>query len=355
MTNNSTVQEQINADGEAALAGGEFTDGLKIDVDKDVIVHTMPKHFLKTTPTAKEGKRFGILILIIGGIFLIASLIFLYYYLVADRAEKPGIVNEPVPPAAGEENLAGQTAAVEDDQAGSEETAVDTGGEEPASADIIAAATTTEEAVIATTTEESASTTKIIQIPAASSTEQYKLAADRDGDGLADLEEILFDCNINSKDSDGDGYEDLAEILNLYNPAGGGSLMVNPNIEKYINSSYNYYLYYPYVWEIDDSKEDSVFLKQENNQFVQIIIQLNPEKVLLEDWYFDQTGLTELNLEQKMYKKGWHAIKSKDGFTVYLTKPGSDKIFVITYNIGTSEMVSYKSIFEMIIKSFEAS
>ncbi len=46
--------------------------------------------------------------------------------------------------------------------------------------------------------------------------------ADRDGDGLADIEEPLYGADPDNPDTDGDGYTDGDEVANGYDPAGPG-------------------------------------------------------------------------------------------------------------------------------------
>ena len=56
-----------------------------------------------------------------------------------------------------------------------------------------------------------------------------------------------------------------------------------------------------------------------------------------------------------IYKAGWLGIKSEDGLIVYLTKAQSNKIFIISYNVGLDNMLRFKNIFDMIVESFELS
>lgn len=318
----------------------------QVNIEKDIIIHKMPKRFLKSAQHVKNPKGIGALILIAGGIILIAGLFLAYYYLIDknDSAE----VKEAVKPV--EQTPVQKTKPSPIlENVGDQETTK----KEP----LMEIATSTKQEIEVATTSEPEATSSIPVIEVSTSTEEivYKQAADSDQDGLADLEEILFDCNINAKDSDGDNYDDLSEILNLYNPTGGGSLMVNPNIEKYINSDFGYYVYYPYVWKVDNiGGNESIVFKIENNQFIQIIAQANPDKILLEDWYLEQMKIDSIDYDRKMYKKGWQAIKSDDNLTVYLAKPGADKIFAISYNLGASDVLNYLNIFNMMVKSFEA-
>lgn len=336
-------------------AEGKGAPAANFDLEKDLEVHSMPKRFLKTSVKTKKSKGIGAIVLIIGGIFLIAGLAFMYYYLsgrsgrnlnVAPAKEEAAATKEPKK----EEPAVKTPVAEEKEKQPAKIEASSTAITKKTEPEKTVSATSTS----ATSTKEAASSTKVIEAPGGKKAKEYSIAIDSDHDGLTDLEEMLFDCNINSPDSDGDGYNDLSEILNLYNPAGGGSLMVNPNIEKYINSEYDYYLYYPYVWQIqENSAEEPVIFKIANDQFIQVIVQANPDKQTLEDWYMAQMEIDTMDNNRKMYKKGWLAIKSEDNLTVYLAKPDSDKIFIISYSPGISNTLSYKNVFDMMIKSFE--
>ena len=332
-------------------AEGEGAAEANFDPGKDLAIHSMPKRFLKLAGDPKKTKGIGVFILAIGAVFLIAALVFMYYYLTEKKSEDISVITPIEKPAEVKETekekplVKKPTVNENKDQASSTE-----------EKNISSKASSAEAEKTASSTKKTATgTAKVIQIPEQKEQKEYSAGIDSDKDGLTDVEEILFDCNINSVDSDGDGYNDLSEILNLYNPAGGGSLMVNPNIEKYISSQYGYYLYYPYVWRVDDSSgAESIIFKIENNQFIEVIVQANTDKQLLEDWYLKQMEIDKINNDRRIYKKGWQAIKSEDNLTVYLAKPGSDKIFIISYNPGLSNTLSYKNVFDMMVKSFEA-
>lgn len=49
---------------------------------------------------------------------------------------------------------------------------------------------------------------------------------DTDGEGLSDIEELLYKTDINNPDTDGDGYTDKQEIDAWYDPLGKGKLLV---------------------------------------------------------------------------------------------------------------------------------
>jgi len=182
-----------------------------------------------------------------------------------------------------------------------------------------------------------------------------KEAVDTDADGLSDLEEILLGTDKTLMDTDNDGYSDFQEFNTLHNPVGKGEIASNTSIIKYQNKTYKYSLFYPLAWLVSNFDGDnSVIFRIDALQFVQITAQQNDNKQSLEDWYAGQFGVDLVNDSQKITTKtGWSVITSKDGLNWFLMKDGSNSIFVISYNMGITNVFNYKKIFEMMINSFE--
>ncbi len=317
--------------------------------EEAVNIHSMPKRFITSHPSAHRAKGIGLMVIIGGLIIFFAAVIFFYLYLSKPKTE---VLIERTEEATSAP-MASQNQKKEESTnklannigGGANETIMPVSEEKPS------VATSTIEPAEATTT-----ITKISAEEATSAPRILKPAVDSDKDGLADAEEVFFSTNANLGDTDGDGYGDLVEILNLYNPAGDGQIIVNDNIEKYTNNKYNYYLYYPKALIIDKfGGEDSVLFKFSNNQFIQVLIQPNPKKQLIQDWYKEQLETTIIKSSQIIYKRGWQGVKSEDELTFYLTKPNSENIFVLTYNLGTGDILYYKNIFAMMMRSLEIS
>ncbi len=361
---NKSSKLKDETSGQIRSVGEEIRKG-EGQLNKEIVVHVMPKRFFPAQPAAKKAKGIGLVVIFGGAIFLIAALAILYFYFIKSGPEQPSGQEKATmsdqTEAIAKKQTESQPVTTKETEEEEEETSPETQrGQEAGEATEIkqkegfVIATTTEETTTTTSTEEAkgATSTKIIAVP--TTPKEYKIAADSDGDGLFDKEEVLFDCKVNLKDSDGDGYEDLAEVLNLYNPAGSGQIMVNPNIEKYINSKYSYSLYYPYAWPVDEvGGEDSIIFKLDNNQFIQVIIQPNTKRQTIQEWYKEQMGVEAIKDDQMAYKKGWQAVKSEDGLTFYLAKPSDDNVIIVSYSLGTSDILNYKNVFEIMIKSLE--
>ena len=325
-------------------------------------IHTMPKRYLSATKISpKQAKSTGFLILIAGVVLLVLAFVFLYLYYSQPKEEV--IVKENNIPSETVNNPVAVEKKAEDKKEENSATNIKTDNLENSQEDsnfyqdnLAKAGTSTQ---IATTTEKmpliSTSTKKIVIEPEATTTPIiYKTANDTDGDGLGDIEELLLDCSPGAADSDGDGYNDLAELLSLYNPAGGGKIIVNPNIEKYTNQTYSYSLYYPDIWILKTAGgEEALLFQISTDQFIQIAVEENAGNKTIDEWYKEQFNVSSIKAEQRINKESWLGIKSENGLVVYLMYSGDPNIFAISYNPGPEGVMNYKNIFNMIVNSLE--
>ncbi len=323
--------------------------------EKKMIIHTMPKRFLGVKTKQKNTKSVGMVILMIGVFLLFGILAALYFFVLKPEKnfelKEDSLFIEDAPdarknlPEEKKENniIENKTNTQKSAEKESKEENKEQEEEKP------------REVVFATSTDDLAATSSEEEIKVNESGRiDYVPGLDSDQDGLGDLEEIILDCNTNSDDSDGDGYKDLDELKKLYNPAGSGKIIVNPNIEKYTNASHKYSIYYPDIWlKTDVDGDNSVLFRAGNNQYIQIIVQDNTKKQTLEEWYKEQLNVVSIGGNQIIYKVGWNGIKNEDGLIAYLTQGSGDKIFIISYNVGLDNMLRFKNIFDMIVESFE--
>lgn len=191
---------------------------------------------------------------------------------------------------------------------------------------------------------------------------------DTDQDGLTDVEEELYGTNPNLADSEGDGHSDGLELINLYNPAAAApaDLKDSAIVNEYYNPIFEYTLLYPAKWvarAIDSANREIMFSSQ-TGEFIELIVQENPEKLSVLNWYLKQSpNVNPSQVESVVTKNGIRGIKSVDGLTVYLVKPvvsgitglpeEKQYIYVITYNPGTKSELSFKSTFEMMYNSLQ--
>lgn len=331
--------------------------------EKDIVIHSMPKVFssaFSLTKTDNGSKGVGLLILVGGVLILVAVLGFFYYFLTRENtAAIDNLTLTNIAPKVNniknsEINTKSSVSAEKTEQQKEDEKIQ----EEEKVEEAIKEATSTPEAKELITDEKENATSTDLEKTVEEATSSIPViktpqkVIDSDNDGLSDIEEVLLGTNANLVDSDSDTYTDMMELLGLYNPAGQGSLLLNPNISKYRNDKYGYSVYYSSFWPIEMvGGDESVMFKLNNNQFINMIVENNDEKLAIQDWYKKQFNNVIIRPEQIIIKKGWTGIKSLDGLIAYLMHPASDKIFVLSYNLGLENTQNYKSIFRMIIES----
>jgi hypothetical protein len=326
---------------------------IKENLDKEIIVHVMPKLFLNVHSDAKKAKSTGILILISGAIFLIAAG-FGFYYLVfkLQPAAKVPVVTDNE-----------QTEA--------------TSTEQPAVTPEVPATTSPEITTEAATTTTATSTNSVTLATSTAGTINLTPAKDTDQDGLTDDEEALLGTDPNKQDTDGDGYNDLAEVIKLYNPTGPGKITDDPKIKVYSNEAYDYSFDYPADWATSSPGGDDVSVvttikigpsqtadsqvNSINSQFMQVNVSPNEKKQSINDWYKEQFNLTQIdpnNIVNHLDANGlqdWQGVKNQDGLTVYLTDKNNSNIYTINYDVPLGEILNFPNIFNLVVASFSLS
>lgn len=177
---------------------------------------------------------------------------------------------------------------------------------------------------------------------------------DTDSDGLTDKEEILLGTNVSSPDTDGDTYEDKAELLNNYSPLAPLDKLEAANLfSLYTNPTYGYKVSHPTKWLSDalDQTNKQVLFISDTEEFFEILIEENPAKKPIVDWYRSQSPtLANVELDVTVVD-GAGAVWSPDGLTLYVGKEGL--VYILTYNKGTLEAINWPTVFEYFYKSFK--
>ncbi|MFH1111888.1 MAG: hypothetical protein V1712_02350 [Patescibacteria group bacterium] len=183
------------------------------------------------------------------------------------------------------------------------------------------------------------------------------MSLDSDGDLLTDVEEIIYQSAIDNSDSDNDGYVDGIEVKLGYNPviSEGAKLEGSNLVQRYTNSLFSYSILYPTIWQPQSSDELSseVIFTGETGEFVQVVVQDNPEQKTAVDWYLSY--VPSLTMEEiPVIKIGdLTAVRSLDSLSIYLAV--QDKLITINYNNGTHNTADYLSTFQMMYQSFKFS
>ncbi|MBI1961681.1 MAG: hypothetical protein HYS45_03195 [Parcubacteria group bacterium] len=178
-------------------------------------------------------------------------------------------------------------------------------------------------------------------------------SADTDADGLTDAEETLFGTSSASADSDGDSYLDLEEITNGYSPLAAGVRLSEAGLfATYTNATYGYRIDYPSSWLADslDQTNKQVLFISDSEEFFEILIVENPLNTPIADWFRGQSP-SLANVELEVFVLDGHpSVWSPDGLTLYTASDGI--IYIITYNSGTRDDISWPNVFEHFYASF---
>jgi len=187
----------------------------------------------------------------------------------------------------------------------------------------------------------------------------YSSSIDSDKDQLTDIEEEIYETERNLPDTDADGFIDGQELINGYNPkaAGSSSLATSGLVNKYSNPVFNYEILHPSAWldrPTDQSLKEVIF-QSATGEYMQIMVEENTDSLDIVQWYIEQSPLSQFGqLERKTLKSGYEALISPDKLTYYIVdKDDMQKVYVITYMIGTKTRVNFLTTFSMMINSFK--
>jgi len=182
--------------------------------------------------------------------------------------------------------------------------------------------------------------------------EELEPILDSDNDGLNDEEEILLGTDINNTDTNGNTYPDLVEVENNYDPLGSGSLANNSNLSVYTDDVYGFQLLYPREFEYDSLNDNQVLLfSAPDGSFFQISIQENLEQEDLSTWYAKMFPENIVSYDKIKVNSSWEGIESQDSLNFYLTSNEKTNIFTISYIPALTGRIAYPNIFSMMIES----
>ncbi len=180
---------------------------------------------------------------------------------------------------------------------------------------------------------------------------------DTDSDGLTDTEENdLYGTDYRNPDSDNDEFLDGNEVFHRYNPLGNApvTLLESGLVSRFESEGFSYTTLYPSAWSpvIVGGDTEGIMFNIESGEVIQILVQAKEAEQSLAEWFTTQSPESDPRLvENIVTKNGYQGIRSPDDLTVYLEVNGS--VYVISYNLGSKNLIDYRQTFEMMINSFE--
>ncbi|MGC9049090.1 MAG: hypothetical protein ACP5IX_02650 [Patescibacteria group bacterium] len=178
---------------------------------------------------------------------------------------------------------------------------------------------------------------------------------DQDNDGLTDIEEQIYQTNPNNPDTDGDGQTDGLELINLSDPThADGTLALSGLTKVFSNERWLYSFFYPSSWltkSLPETDMAQIMVIANTGEFFEISVEENPERLTPKNWYLKQATNVNPDDIREATVVNQPAIWSPERLNLYISK--EDKIYILTYNLGTEEEANFKATFKMIIKSFQ--
>jgi cysteine-rich repeat protein len=183
----------------------------------------------------------------------------------------------------------------------------------------------------------------------------YPTTIDTDEDFLTDTEEQLYGTGVNNMDEDGDTYLDGLELINLYNPKGKTPSQISDSdlINVFNNQDQGYSIFYPKGWNVrylSDDKSEVIF-ESSTVEFIEVLVTDNFQRQSISAWAKKQFSGIDVSKLERVGVGDKLGIRSPNGLTVNFTN--EDKIYSVTYQIGTLRRLNFKATFQMMYNSLK--
>lgn len=201
-----------------------------------------------------------------------------------------------------------------------------------------------------------ANTSRNANTPILSENTDVSDGPDKDKDLLTDEEEKnIYNTAVGLPDTDKDGYTDATEIKGLFSPLKENESLKDSGVvlvEK--NKEFGWSIYYPAEWitePLAKDKREVLFTPDTiEGEFVEVIVFDNKDEQTAAEWYasfYDDVSVKDL---EAITLGGLQGIVSTDRLTYYVAD--DNYVIGIMYNIGTNDIIHFRTTFEMMVKSF---
>jgi len=180
------------------------------------------------------------------------------------------------------------------------------------------------------------------------------LSIDKDHDQLSEAEETLYGTDPVLRDTDNDTYPDGSELLSGYDPTKPNASLADSGLfSDYDNSVYS--IVYPTKWEVQQqgSDQSEVLFISDSGEFIEVLILPNSQGLPLVSWYMEQFPQIDRKYIYQSKVGDNLAIRHPDNQSYYLISPDNTQIYMITYNVGTRERLSFITTLTIMVKSFK--
>lgn len=224
--------------------------------------------------------------------------------------------------------------------------------------------TTSEETKTAATstqgslTEKATSTAETVETETAETatlTTAYTAGTDSDSDGLTDKEEKIFQTDSTKPDTDNDTYLDGNEVFYIYNPSGIApvGLLESGLVKLYRDASSKYQIYYPASWSTSSTATGNMaeFLSPGTEKII-LKTEEASSSISLRSWFLSNHPSENINsLQSYTSRQGYQGLQDKNRLATYIKK--DDKVFIITYDLGSTSVIEYRRLYDMMLNSLK--
>lgn len=181
-------------------------------------------------------------------------------------------------------------------------------------------------------------------------------SADADSDNVSDASEIVFGSDPGDPDTDGDKYPDGHELYYLYNPNGfEPKKLIDAGVVKLFKSgNFNYEFYYPESWAVGavDTEGKQVLFSTLTGENIEA---RSFDKDLAQtplDWFSQNAPANEQFSDYRDFASrfGISGKARNDGLVYFFFT--DTRVYALIYHVTNSDTVNYKSVIEVMARSF---